>query len=105
MAKRLPQKGHHQREVLGEVPSDEELFADVLARVAAHLGSLIGVVEQTANAECASLRRVDRVAGDAPDNLHRNPARETSNDGFALPHSLGHGETEGMWKEIGRAHV
>src|SRR5207247_10554333 len=43
-----------------------------------------------------ALHRVDRVAGDSPNDLHRDPAGEAADDGLALPHPLRHGEAEAL---------
>src|SRR5437667_345376 len=95
-AARIPQQRYHQRQVLGQVAGDQELLPHRFTRVASHLRGHVGVVEQIADAERAALHRVDRVAGDSPNDLHRDPAGEAADDGLALPHPLRHGEAEAL---------
>src|SRR6266511_1977487 len=83
-----------QRQVVGQVPGDEEVPADVLTPGGAHASDQLGIAEEMPGAEGRAFDGLHRVAGDAEDDLDRNPAGDAADDGLALPHGGSHVDPE-----------
>src|SRR5215470_19227552 len=88
--------GQHgeERQIVAEMPRDEEVATDVLPSGRAHAADQLRIAEEMPDAEGRALHRLYRVAGDARKDLVGYPPGEAAHHGLALPHGSGHVDPE-----------
>src|ERR1700730_15522140 len=79
-----------QRQVVADMPRDEEIPAYVLPRGCTHAPDQLRVAEEMPDAEGGAFNGLYRVARHAEDDLVGNTAGETAEHRLALPHGGGH---------------
>src|SRR6266542_248955 len=84
-----PREQGEQRQVVAQVPRDQEVAAYVLPPGRAHPPDQLWVAEQMPDAEGRAVDGLHRVAGHAEDDLDRNPSGHAADHGLGLPHGSG----------------
>src|SRR5262249_34651636 len=88
--------GQHgeERQVVAQMPRDEEVATDVLPSGRAHAADQLRIAEEMPDAEGRALHRLHRVAGDAGKDLVGYPPGEAAQQGLSLRRGRGHVEPE-----------